>query len=232
MTLRHGGSLMSRPATMEPMRLLAGVLVLQIVLAGTLIALVATDNVPFVSDEQTRAGGEAQAAGSVPRASSRSFNSRAAYNSVKRQLALGPRPAGSAALQGAGRAAAPRPARRPLPGRARRAAQRDRGRAGQDQAGRGGRRALRHQGPARLRGRQRRRRGHRGHGAAGPHDQAAQAQAHAGVHRLRRRGGARRRVRTPTSTPRACAAARWRPSATRTPPRWCCWTSSASGACG
>ena len=96
---------------MEPMRLLAGVLVLQIVLAGTLIALVATDNVPFVSDEQTRAGGEAQAAGSVPRASSRSFNSRAAYNSVKRQVALGPRPAGSAASKELGERL-----RRSLPG--------------------------------------------------------------------------------------------------------------------
>ena len=81
---------------MGPMRLLAGVLVLQVVLAGTLIALVATDNVPFVSDEEVRRDGEAQAAGGVPRATSRAFDSRAAYKSVKRQLALGPRPAGSA----------------------------------------------------------------------------------------------------------------------------------------
>ena len=94
---------------MVSMRLLAGVLVLQIVLAGTLIALVATDNVPFVSDEQTR--GDAQAAGSVPRATSRAFNSRAAYNSVKRQVALGPRPAGSAASKELGERL-----RRSLPG--------------------------------------------------------------------------------------------------------------------
>jgi len=79
------------------MRLLAGVLVLQVVLAGTLIALVATDNVPFVSVEDARRDGEAQAAGGVPRATSRAFDSRAAYNSVKRQVALGPRPAGSRA---------------------------------------------------------------------------------------------------------------------------------------
>ena len=77
------------------MRLLAGVLVLQVVLAGTLIALVATDNVPFVSGDDVRRDGEAEAAGGVPRASSRAFDSRAAYNSVKRQVALGPRPAGS-----------------------------------------------------------------------------------------------------------------------------------------
>lgn len=82
---------------MGAMRLLAGVLVLQVVLAGTLIALVATDNVPFVSTERTSSDGEAQAAGSVPRAASRAFDSRAAYNSVKRQVALGPRPAGSPA---------------------------------------------------------------------------------------------------------------------------------------
>jgi len=80
---------------MRSMRLLAGVLVVQVVLAGTLIALVATDNVPFVSGDDVRRDGEAEAAGGVPRASSRAFDSRAAYNSVKRQVALGPRPAGS-----------------------------------------------------------------------------------------------------------------------------------------
>ena len=78
------------------MRLLAGVLVFQILLAGTLIALVATDNVPFVSREDVRRNGEAQAADGVPRPSTHAFDSRAAYNSVKRQVALGPRPAGSA----------------------------------------------------------------------------------------------------------------------------------------
>jgi len=77
------------------MRLLTGLLVLQVVLASTLIALVATDNVPFVSGQDGAGGGEAQAA--VPKASSRNFDSRAAYNSVKRQVALGPRPAGSPA---------------------------------------------------------------------------------------------------------------------------------------
>ena len=71
---------------MGSMRLLVGVLVLQFFLAGTLIALVATDNVPFVSS----------ANGGVPKAKSGAFDSRAAYNSVKHQVALGPRPAGSA----------------------------------------------------------------------------------------------------------------------------------------
>jgi hypothetical protein len=81
---------------MESMRLLAGVLVVQVLLLGTLAALVATDNVPFVSGEGDK-GNEAQAAGGVPRATSHRFNSRGAYNSVKRQVALGPRPAGSPA---------------------------------------------------------------------------------------------------------------------------------------
>ncbi len=82
---------------MGSMRLLTGVLVLQLVLAGTLIALVATDNVPFVSGQDNRRDGEAQAADGVARPSARAFDSRAALNSVKRQLALGPRPAGSPA---------------------------------------------------------------------------------------------------------------------------------------
>ena len=83
---------------MGAMRLLTGVLVLQVILAGTLIALVATENVPFVSGQDGGHDGEAQAA--VPRATSHAFDSRAAYNSVKRQVALGPRPAGSAPSRG------------------------------------------------------------------------------------------------------------------------------------
>ncbi len=104
---------------MTSMRLLAGVLVVQILLAGTLIALVATDNVPFVSGEEAKRDGEAQAASTVPKASARAFNSRAAYNSVKRQVALGPRPAGSPASRALGerlRRALPRGRFQAVPG--------------------------------------------------------------------------------------------------------------------
>ena len=80
---------------MGAMRLLTGVLVVQVALAGTLIALVATDNVPFVSGEDGRSGGEAQAAAAQGHVARRSTPAPR-YNSVKRQVALGPRPAGSA----------------------------------------------------------------------------------------------------------------------------------------
>jgi len=84
---------------MWKMRLLAAVLVLQILLAGTLIALVATDNVPFVNGSAS-SGAAAEAASTVPRPTTHRFNSRGAYESVRRQVAIGPRPAGSAASRG------------------------------------------------------------------------------------------------------------------------------------
>ncbi len=63
-----------------------------VALGGTLIALVASDNVPFVAD-----GGDGSAAAAVPRADVDRFDSAAALASVRRQVALGPRPAGSRA---------------------------------------------------------------------------------------------------------------------------------------
>jgi len=75
------------------MRVLFVVLVLQVVLGCALIALVATDNLPFTAD------GDSEAA-AVPRPSVDRFDGDAAYASVKRQVALGPRPAGSAASRG------------------------------------------------------------------------------------------------------------------------------------
>jgi hypothetical protein len=81
---------------MAAMRLLAAILVLQVLLAGTLIALVATDNVPFVGSAGLE-GGDADAATTVPAPRTSAFDGRAAYASVRRQVALGPRPAGSAA---------------------------------------------------------------------------------------------------------------------------------------
>ena len=188
---------------MGSMRLLAGVLVLQVVLAGTLIALVATDNVPFVSVEDARRDGEAQAAGGVPRATSRAFDSRAAYNSVKRQVALGPRPAGSQAS----RVLAER-LRRALPG-------------GRFQAVPGGLRNVIGVVPGKTRrvvvvGAHYDTKDLRGFvgandGAAGTavmvqlarSDQATHAEADAGVHRLRRRGEPGRRSGRAVRRPRA-----------------------------
>ena len=66
-------------------------LAVQIALGATLIVLVATDNVPFISDDD---GG---AAAAVPAAKLDRFDGQAALRSVRRQVALGPRPAGSAA---------------------------------------------------------------------------------------------------------------------------------------
>jgi len=66
-------------------------LAVQIALGVTLIVLVATDNVPFVS------GDDGGAAAAVPTAKLNRFDGQAAFRSVRRQVALGPRPAGSAA---------------------------------------------------------------------------------------------------------------------------------------
>jgi glutaminyl-peptide cyclotransferase len=76
------------------MRWLAGLLVAQVALMGLLVALVATDNVPFVGSLRDD---DADAASSVPVARAQRFDGGAAYRSVARQVALGPRPAGSAA---------------------------------------------------------------------------------------------------------------------------------------
>jgi len=70
---------------------LFAMLAVQIVLGITLIVLVATDNVPFVSDDSDGA------AAAVPAAKLNRFDGQAAFDSVRRQVALGPRPAGSAA---------------------------------------------------------------------------------------------------------------------------------------
>jgi glutaminyl-peptide cyclotransferase len=59
--------------------------------AGGLAVLVATDGWPFGDGD----GAEAQSAAAVPRAEVNRFAGRAAYRSVERQVALGPRPAGS-----------------------------------------------------------------------------------------------------------------------------------------
>ena len=65
-------------------------LAVQVVLGGTFIVLSATGNIPFVGD-----GDNAGAAGPVSRPDPDRFDSEAAFLSVRRQVALGPRPAGS-----------------------------------------------------------------------------------------------------------------------------------------
>ena len=60
--------------------------------AGLLAVLIATDGLPFLDDD----GAGAKSASRVPKPEINRFAGRAAYRSVKRQLALGPRPAGSA----------------------------------------------------------------------------------------------------------------------------------------
>jgi glutaminyl-peptide cyclotransferase len=75
------------------MRWLIALLVLQVALLGALIALVATDNVPFVGGEEESTS--ARAAERVPRPHVNRFNGGAAFRSVRRQVAMGPRPAGS-----------------------------------------------------------------------------------------------------------------------------------------
>jgi glutaminyl-peptide cyclotransferase len=69
-------------------KLLGIVLVLQVVLGVTLVALVATDNLPFTD-------GEADGAASAPRLAVDRFDGPAAYQLLVDQVELGPRPAGS-----------------------------------------------------------------------------------------------------------------------------------------
>jgi len=88
-------------------------LAVQVVLGATLIVLVATDNIPFVSDDD---GG---AAAAVPAPKLNRFDGQAAMRSVRRQVALGPRPAGSAASRRLARrirGALPRGRFQPVPG--------------------------------------------------------------------------------------------------------------------
>jgi glutaminyl-peptide cyclotransferase len=71
------------------MKPLAAILAGQVVLAGVLIALVATDSLPFVDDDSDAA--------SPARPSVDRFDSRAAFRLLREQVELGPRPAGSPA---------------------------------------------------------------------------------------------------------------------------------------
>jgi glutaminyl-peptide cyclotransferase len=71
------------------MKALAAVLAAQLVLGGALIALAATDNLPFTDGESDAAP--------APRPRVDRFDSKAAFRLLREQVALGPRPAGSSA---------------------------------------------------------------------------------------------------------------------------------------
>jgi len=71
-------------------KLLAIVLALQVVLGITLVALVATDNLPFTGDHEADGSPPRPAALHVDR-----FDGARAFRLLRRQVELGPRPAGS-----------------------------------------------------------------------------------------------------------------------------------------
>ena len=72
------------------MKLLGIVLAVQVALGITLVALVATDNLPFTGDHEADGSPARPAAVHVDR-----FDGAAAFRLLRRQVALGPRPAGS-----------------------------------------------------------------------------------------------------------------------------------------
>jgi glutaminyl-peptide cyclotransferase len=86
--LRHAGSVL---ATIASVKLLGIVLVVQVAIGLTLVALVATDNFPFVDDDE--ANGRPTSTAAAPTVDR--FNGAAAFRLLRRQVELGPRPAGS-----------------------------------------------------------------------------------------------------------------------------------------
>jgi Peptidase family M28 len=80
----HEGNL---PGTIGPVKLLGTVLAVQVLLGVALVALVATDNLPFGGDDE---------ADGAPQRKVDEFDSAAAWRLLREQVELGPRPAGSA----------------------------------------------------------------------------------------------------------------------------------------
>jgi peptidase M28-like protein len=72
-------------------KLLGIVLAVQVVLGITLVALVATDNLPFTDDSEADGNPGRQAAVHMDK-----FDGAAAFRLLRRQVEMGPRPAGSA----------------------------------------------------------------------------------------------------------------------------------------
>ncbi len=83
----HGLSL---PGTIGSVKLLGIVLAVQVALGITLVTLVATDNLPFTGDHEADGSPARPAAVHVDR-----FDGAAAFRLLRRQVELGPRPAGS-----------------------------------------------------------------------------------------------------------------------------------------
>jgi glutaminyl-peptide cyclotransferase len=75
---------------MLSVKLLGIVLAVQVALGLTLVALVATDNLPFTGDDEANGSAGRPAAVQVDR-----FDGAAAFRLLRRQVELGPRPAGS-----------------------------------------------------------------------------------------------------------------------------------------
>ena len=73
------------------MKLLGIVLAVQVALGLTLVALVATDNLPFVDDDEANG----RPASPTAEATVNRFDGPAAFRLLRRQVELGPRPAGS-----------------------------------------------------------------------------------------------------------------------------------------
>ena len=86
--LRH---VLSLPATIGSVKLLGIVLAAQVVLGLTLVALVATDNLPFTGDDDADGSPARPAVVHTDR-----FDGAAAFRLLRRQVEMGPRPAGSA----------------------------------------------------------------------------------------------------------------------------------------
>ena len=86
--LRHALSLL---ATIGSVKLLGIVLAVQVALGLTLVALVATDNLPFVDDGEA----DGRPAGTTAAPTVDRFDGAAAFRLLRRQVELGPRPAGS-----------------------------------------------------------------------------------------------------------------------------------------
>ena len=74
------------------MKLLGIVLAVQVAIGLTLVALVATDNLPFVEDDAANGS-------STPTAKVDRFDGAAAFRLLRRQIEIGPRPAGSPGSQ-------------------------------------------------------------------------------------------------------------------------------------
>jgi hypothetical protein len=73
-------------------KLLGIVLAVQVAIGLTLVALVATDNLPFVEDDAANGS-------TTPTAKVDRFDGAAAFRLLRRQIEIGPRPAGSPELQ-------------------------------------------------------------------------------------------------------------------------------------